>query len=119
MIGLLIKLVVCPAVVLLGSILLDGINYTSLYQPTIVGLILAILAHMMEVVILRPGSSVISHLMDFVVASLFIYYSQLFFANVTITIYAAMITAFLLTITEYFQHEWLIRTGRTKKSEED
>ncbi|AOY76796.1 DUF2512 family protein [Clostridium formicaceticum] len=119
MIGLLIKLVVCPVVVVLADIILPGINYTNLYQPIIVGVILAVLAHMMEIAILRKGSSGISNLMDFIAASLVIYYSQLLFTGARISIYSAMLAAFLLAITEYFQHVWLINKGKTKKPEDE
>jgi hypothetical protein len=41
LIGLLIKIIVCPAVVILASYLISGLSYLSLYQTIIIGLVLA------------------------------------------------------------------------------
>lgn len=115
--GLLIKLVVCPAVVLLSAyVLFADVYYPSLYQPIVVGLVLAIAAHMMEVFMLRPGTLWISTAMDFVAATVIVYFSEFFFTGARITFVGAMLTAFLLSITEYFQHKWLIQSGRTEKA---
>lgn len=116
MIGLVIKLIVCPITVLISNYLF-GLRYT-VFQAVVVGLILAVAAHFMEVLILKRGTFWVSTVGDFVAALGIVYLSQLVFTNVNVTFIGALLTAVLLTVTEYFQHTFLINAGKTKKSEE-
>lgn len=117
MTGLIIKLIVGPIVVLLSTFLFKDVYYPSFYQPIIVGIALAVAAHAMEVVFLRRGTFWISNIMDFIAATAIVYISSYFFPGARVTWVGAALTAFLLTVTEYFQHLWLIRTGRTEKAD--
>lgn len=115
MAGLLVKLIVCPLTVMLAAYIFPNVNYTALYQPIIVGLILALSAHMMEVFLLKKGTFWMSTFMDFIAATLIVYFVSLF-QLATVTFFGAILTALLLTLTEFVQHRWLIRSGRTQKS---
>jgi len=44
-----------------------------------------------------------------------VYLSQFVLRDVSITFFSAILTAILLTVTEYFQHNYLIKTDKTKK----
>ncbi|SEN00589.1 DUF2512 family protein [Lihuaxuella thermophila] len=115
MAGFIIKLIVCPVVVLLSSFLFREVYYPSFYHPVIVGIVLAIAAHAMEIVFLRRGTFWLSNLMDFIAATAIVYISSYFFPGSRVTWVGATLTAFLLAVTEYFQHLWLLRTGKTDK----
>jgi uncharacterized membrane protein YeaQ/YmgE (transglycosylase-associated protein family) len=115
MLGLIVKLIVCPLTVILASVIFPNVNYTAFYQPIIVGLILAVSAHMMEVFLLKRGTFWISTIADFIAATIIVYVVSLF-QVATVTFLGAILTAILLTITEIVQHQWLIRSGRTQKS---
>lgn len=115
MIGLVLKLVVCPVIILLSNYIL-GLQYT-IAQGLYVGCLIAIVGHFMEVLILKNGTLWISTISDFIVAFAVIYLSQFLLANVALTISGALLTAFVLTIIEYFEHLFLIRTGKTKKGD--
>lgn len=115
MAGLLVKLIVCPLTVIFAAYIFLNVNYTVLYQPIIVGLILALSAHMMEVFLLKEGTFWMSTIMDFIVATLIVYFVSLF-QVATVTFFGAILTALVLTLTEIVQHQWLIRSGRTQKS---
>jgi hypothetical protein len=54
MTGLIIKLIVCPITVIFASYIFPNVGYTY-WQPIIVGLILAVAAHMMEVFLIKEG----------------------------------------------------------------
>jgi len=114
MIGLIIKLIVCPITILISNYLF-GLQYT-VFQAIIVGLFLAVAAHIMEFILLRKGTFALSTFADLFAAFLIVYLSQFVLRNVTITLTSALFTALLLTATEYFQHKYLISTGKTKKS---
>lgn len=117
MIGLIMKLIVCPLVVILSDALLDSVNYASIYQAIGVGIVLALLAHTMEVMVLRKGTFWISTAADFIAAFAVVYLSQFVLYGTFITFTGALITALLLTVTEYFQHSYLNKTEKTRKSE--
>jgi uncharacterized membrane protein YeaQ/YmgE (transglycosylase-associated protein family) len=116
LIGLLIKIFVCPAVVILASYIISGLSYISFYQGIIVGLILAVAGQMMEVVLLKRDTIWFSTFLDFVAATIIVYFVSKFL-GAPVTFAGSLLVAALLAVTEYFQHVWLIRTGRTKKSE--
>lgn len=113
--GLLIKLIVCPSVVILSDYLLASIDYASLYQAIIVGLVLAFAAHAMEVLLLRRGTLWMSTLLDLAAAILILFFSQFLLPGSRVLFIGAFLTAVLLTFTEYFQHVWLIRNRMTEK----
>ena len=115
MTGLLMKLAICPIVILLSSFLLLNVNYVDAIQPILIGLMLAVAAHLMELVLLRRGTLWISLAADFVVATFFIYFISDLFAGTYVTFAGAVIVALILGITEYFQHLYLIRSGKTRK----
>ncbi|MBH8593321.1 hypothetical protein I8U27_18155 [Paenactinomyces guangxiensis] len=106
---------VCPTVVVLSAFLFRDVYYPALWQPIVVGLVLAVAAHAMEILMLRRGTFWISNIIDFVAATVIMYISPFFFAGARVTWVGAALTGFLLTVTEYFQHLWLIRTGKTEK----
>ncbi|OYD08253.1 DUF2512 family protein [Paludifilum halophilum] len=116
MIGLLVKLIVCPSVVLLSTAMFADVYYPYIYQPIIVGLVLAVVGHMMELLLLKRGTFWLSNIMDFIAATAIVYFSAFFFAGAQMTVIGALLTGFLLTVAEYFQHLWLIRTGKTQKA---
>lgn len=113
MAGLILKLVICPIAILISNYLF-GLQYTPA-TAIVVGLVIAVAAHMMEILILKRGTFWISTIADFVAAFAIVYFSQFFIVNVYITVWDALLTSALLTVTEYFQHNYLIKSGRTKK----
>ncbi len=96
--------------------LFRGVSYVNVYQAIGVGLVLAVLAYLMELMILKESSFWLSTIADFMAAFAVVYISQFFLRNVIITFTGALFAAVLLSITEYFQHTYLISTGKTKKS---
>ncbi|MFC4077709.1 hypothetical protein [Salinithrix halophila] len=115
MAGLIAKLIICPLVVWISMFLFEGVYYPNWVQPIIVGIILAVLAHFMEVLFLRRGVFWINNSMDFVAAVLVLLFSGTFFEGARVTMTGALLTAFILAVTEYFQHLWLLKSGRTYK----
>lgn len=116
MVGLLVKLLVCPIVVFLSALLFRDVYYPSLYQPIFVGLILAIVSHLMDLFMLKRGTFWLTLILDFLIASFLLYISAFFFIGAQITWVGAFLTGFILAITEYFQHGWLLQTNQIIKS---
>ncbi|SDI38651.1 DUF2512 family protein [Alteribacillus bidgolensis] len=116
MLGLIVKLFVCPITVAIAAFIFPNVNYANLWQPIVVGLILAVSAHMMELFILKKGTFWFSTVLDFIAATILVYVVSLFFATATVTFFGALLTSLLLSITELVQHNWLIKSERTQKS---
>lgn len=116
MTGLIIKLIVCPITVIFASYIFPNVEFLNLWQPIVIGLILAGVAHMMEVLLFRKGTFWTSTLMDFGAATLIVYFTSLFLVGANVTFFGALLTGLLLAITEIDQHRYLIQTGKTRKS---
>lgn len=117
MLGLIIKIIVCPLAIMLSDYLFADVYYPYIYESIITGLVLAVVAHFMEVMILKRGTFWISTIADFVAAAVIVYLSQFFFRGSSITFVGALLTSIIISITEILQHLYLIKSGRTKKSE--
>jgi hypothetical protein len=114
--GLFIKLLVCPAVVVLADALFPEVFYPSLFQSISVGLLLALAGHFMEVWLLKRGTLWMSTLIDLAGAWAIVFTSAFLLTGARVTFLGAVFTAILLTVTEYLQHVWLISSGRTEKA---
>lgn len=115
MLGLALKLVIAPWVVTMANLLFPGVNYPFIYQAILVGIILALLGHALEVLLLRQGTLWINTLVDFLVFTVIIYLSSFLFPGARVTLMGAWATALLLNIAEFLQHLYLIRSGRAEK----
>jgi len=109
--GLTIKLAVCPAVVYLSDVIFRQVNYAALWQPILVGLLIAVAAHAIEVIKLMPGTLWLSSGFDFMAATVIVYLSALALPGAFLTFPGVLLTALFLTLTEIPQHYWLIKSG--------
>lgn len=116
MIGLIIKVLVCPLVVYISDMVFKDINYINSYQAIITGLVIAVIGHIMEVFILKKGTLWISSFADLAASFIIVYLSQFFLPGSYITPAGAAITALIIAITEHLEHIYLIKEGKTKKS---
>ena len=116
MIGLIMKLIVCPLTLIICKYIF-GLHYT-IAQGIFIGVVLAFAAHVLELFILKRGTLWISTLADLIAAFSIIYLSQFLLNNVSITVLGAIFTAALITVFEYLEHYYLIRSGKTKKTED-
>lgn len=104
MTGLLTRLLVCPSVVYLSSVAFGSIVYfPSWYQIIAVGVVLAIAGYAMKVWLLNKMNIWYIVVIDFVAAAIIVYLSGFVFSAATITLLGALLTAFLLAITEAIQ----------------
>lgn len=117
MTGLILKLISCPLIVYIANSFIPGIRYANLLQIILVGVIIALMGHLMEVLLLRTTTVTISTVLDFLAAFVIVYLSRFFFTTATITFTGAFITALLIALGEYVQHQYLTRTHKTQKSD--
>ncbi|WP_134700579.1 DUF2512 family protein [Ammoniphilus sp. YIM 78166] len=116
MTGLWMKIVVCPTVILFVNWITMDVYYPRFYQALVVGLVLAFSGHMMEVMWLQRGRLWMMTIVDFFASAAIVFVSQFFFAGAYVSMIGALIAASFLAITEYYQHRWLIREGKTEKA---
>lgn len=115
MTGLLIKIILCPIVIILSDYLLPSVNYFSIYQQIGVGIVLALSSHYIEVLFLQRGSFWISNTLDFIAAFLIVYFGQYVLRGSSIEYIGAIYAALILTATELVQHLYLIRLREADK----
>ncbi len=116
--SLIIKFIVCPAVVYLAGVLLPQVEFATLFQPVFIGFILAVTAAVMELYMLKPGTLWLSTGLDFIASTAIVYLVPFFLAGAAVTLAGALITGLALALTEIPQHYWLINSGNTIKSPE-
>ncbi|KAB7709256.1 DUF2512 family protein [Bacillus aerolatus] len=113
---MLLKIFACPIAVIIAMYLFPGVDYTSLWQPIVIGLILAGVGVAMEYFILRRGTLWVSVAADFAASVLIVYFLSNLLWNASVTFLGAVLIGLLLGVVEYFTHRYLISTGKTQKS---
>ncbi|MBA4542839.1 MULTISPECIES: DUF2512 family protein [Thermoactinomyces] len=115
MAGLLLKLIICPLVVIFADRVLSEVYFFNIYQAIVTGVLLALTGHLMEIIFLRRGRLWENNVLDFIFASLIVYFVGQLLPGAYVNVFGALVTGWLLAVTEHFQHRWLLRTGRTQK----
>lgn len=111
----LIKLIVCPAVMLLSGYIFLGVYYPSFYQPVLTGLLLAASTHMMDALFLKKGTLWLSTLSDLLLSIIIIYFVSLLFPGAYVTVLGAVYASILLSITEFVQHLLAIKAHEKER----
>jgi len=114
--GLILKLILSPAVIFLSGIIFREVFFPTIHPPLIMGLVFAAIAHTMEIRMLKPGNVWISSLMDFAAAFVIIYLLAAILPGTIVNLFGALYTAFLLALTEYGQHLWLLWRQKTNQA---
>lgn len=117
MTGFILKLIGCPLLVYIADLFIPGVRYANIVQIILVGVIIAIVGHLMEVLLLRSTTITMSTILDFLAAFAIVYLSQFFLPGAAITFAGALLTALIIAIAEYAQHLYLTKTHKTQKSD--
>jgi|SRR5690625_4613758 uncharacterized protein YacL len=115
MTGLVVKLLVTPLGIMLASWIFPNVNFANWYQPIIIGVLLAFIGYAMELAILNENTNWLSTFIDWGVSAVVIYFGAMFFVNTYVTFWGAVLTGAILAVTEIFQHNWLLNSGRIRK----
>ena len=115
MTSLLLKLITVPLAVVVSSWIFPDVDFGAVYQPIIVGLLLAVVGLLMEYMLLREGTVWISTLVDFVTTVVIVYFVSNLFDDGYVTWMGAVWTSLLISVIEYFLHRYLVESGKTKK----
>lgn len=116
MVGFIMKVIMLPVIVAFSDFFLANVDYGTLFRAVVVGLILAVVGQLMEVLMLRRGTIWTSTVLDFVVAYAVVYFSQYFFPGAAVSFVGAFIIAVVIGLVEYLEHTWLVRSGRAEKA---
>jgi hypothetical protein len=116
LISLLLKIFTCPIALIIAMYLFPGVDYTSIWQPIVVGLVLAVVGVAMEYFILKRGALWLSVAADFVTSVLIVYFLSNLLWNASVTFLGAVLIGLLLGVIEYFTHRYLISSGQAQKS---
>lgn len=113
MTGYIVKLIVCPIMVIIAGMVFPNVNFANLFQPIMLGILLATVGYLMELMILNRKTIGLSTVADLAASTLFLYFFAMFFRGAVVTFFGAFLTAVLLGVTEYVQHRWLVKSGKT------
>jgi uncharacterized membrane protein YcaP (DUF421 family) len=116
MANLLMKIIVIPLIVVVMAWLLPNVDYGPLYEPIVVGLIVAAAGIAMEYLMLRRGTVWMSTLADFVASVVIIYIVSNLFTDANVTFPGAVLVGIVIGVVEYFMHVFLVQSGKTRKS---
>lgn len=103
MLSFIVKLLITPLLIFLVTKVSQEIEYPLLYQPILIGLILAVIGELMEIKLFQTRLLWTCLAIDFIAAVGIIYFSQFFFNNALITPQAALKAAIIFFLSEYFQ----------------
>lgn len=112
--GLIVKLIVAPIGIILASWIFPNVNFEYWYQPVLLGFVVAIVGHLLEVAMLRKDTNWIMTILDFVISAAIVYFGALLFANSSVTFWGSLLTGALLAVAEYFEHNWLLDSHRAR-----
>ncbi|MDL4841155.1 DUF2512 family protein [Aquibacillus rhizosphaerae] len=116
MLGFLVKLIVCPVTVIIAWMLFPNVDFFYWFQPVIIGVILAVASHLMELILLNENTVGFSTFMDLIASIIIVYYASMLQTNSEVTFLGAIFTGALLGVTEIIQHRWLVEKNRTQKN---
>ncbi|MFS0822724.1 DUF2512 family protein [Bacillus sp. 1P02SD] len=116
MTGFIMKIILLPLVVAICSGIFNSFDLVAWYQPIGIGVLLAIIGYLMERMMLRRDTTVMTDIADFVTAALVVYFLTMFYDGARVTLWGAILTALVITLVEIPIHRWLIRSGRTERS---
>ncbi|MGI6092065.1 MAG: DUF2512 family protein [Veillonellaceae bacterium] len=112
MTGLLMKIIVCPIVLVALSLIIPShVDYPNIIFPILIGTLIAVVGFGMEVMFLSHGTVWPSTILDFLATTLIVYFSQNA-AAADITFLGAIIAGLLVGATEHFMHIHLVNSGK-------
>ncbi|MFZ5825240.1 MAG: DUF2512 family protein [Bacillota bacterium] len=100
------RFIVCPLVVWIGQAL-GAVRFATGGQILTVGLMLAVLAIVMDLIILPLVGNGVATVVDFFAATAFIWIAGQFATGALVTFTGAAIVGALLAATEWAMHSWL------------
>lgn len=109
MTSLIMKVIFCPIAVAAVSFLFPNhVFYPSFIYPLVVGFVITLAGYAMEVMLLRPGTVLLSTILDIGASALITYYSQSFINGSYVTLFGALLTAAAIGAIEHVQHNYLV-----------
>ncbi|WML35737.1 DUF2512 family protein [Clostridium sp. OS1-26] len=117
MAGFIIKIIIFPVILLLSNYIFTDISYPYFYQSIFVGVVLAAITHLIDLVLLRPGFLLINTICEFLAAFAVIYSTQFLLPGSSVNLIGALIAATILAIVEFFINRYLLTNTKLKKLE--
>jgi uncharacterized protein (DUF2062 family) len=116
MTSLWLKIILCPLIIGISSLLFPNVDFDTFWQPVLIGLVLAAAGYMLEKWLLGKNTKTISLFADFIASTLIVYVMSLFLDGAEVTFLGAILTAVLLTLPEIALHNYLVNSGRARKT---
>lgn len=115
MLNLIMKFIICWAVVTMSGALLTNVYFASAYHTAMIAATLALAGHLLEWAMLSKKTFWLTLVMDFIFSTAIIYVLSYFFFASVVTFGGAAVIALVLTAIEFFVHVWLLQSGRAHR----
>ncbi|WP_082235138.1 DUF2512 family protein [Halobacillus massiliensis] len=116
MTSILVKIFTLPSVLILSMYFLDTVNYTALWQPIVLAVVLLIIGVGMEYVLLRKGNLWSSVFLDFIVTLFLVWGLSNLFSGAYVSFAGALIVSAVIGVSEYFLHLHLITNRKLSET---
>ncbi|WEG11955.1 hypothetical protein PU629_17775 [Pullulanibacillus sp. KACC 23026] len=111
--NVILKFVLSPVIVILCDwFSLYQIHYESVLQALIIGFFVAIVNTAFEWLFFAKGTYWITTIFDFILTLCVVYFGSMMFPAALVTTIGALSITILITLMEYFLHNWLWRHNR-------
>lgn len=100
------RFIICPLVVWIGQAL-GAVRFATGGQILTVGLLLAVLAIVMDMIVLPLVGNAVATVTDFFAATAFLWIAGQFATGALVTLTGAAVVGALLAATEWAMHSWL------------
>jgi hypothetical protein len=106
--NVILKFVLSPVIVILCDLLSAyQINYVNVYQDIVIGLSVAIVNTALEWLFFTQGTYWVTTIFDFVVTLCVVFFGSMLFPAALVTTLGALSITIVITVMEYFLHNWL------------
>lgn len=116
MYGFITKIIVFPIILFLSHYAFRDVYYPYFYQFIFVGVVLAAIAHLIGLVLLKPGFLIINTIAEFLAIFAITYSTQFLLPGSSIKLIGALITSTILAVTEFFVNRYLLNSSKVKKN---
>lgn len=108
---LIVGLVIYPLILFISSSLFKGMNFYHPYQWIILGIVIALINYILDLLFLKPGLVYMNNFLDLVVDVGFIFLSQYVLPYTYIKLTIAFVSAIFINIVELFEHFHIIKSN--------
>lgn len=109
MTNLILKIVLTPVIVIISDMFsANQINYGTLYEAIIIGVIAGVVNFCIDKLLLMKGTLWVATIADFVITLCVIFFGTMLYKDAFVGAQGALVIAIIVAAMEYVLHVWLL-----------